>query len=101
MFRKTRLVILGAFALACCGCTSGVREQRIEIKESNDPLFLPRAALQRYADGQPLSSEVTSFPKMVDDVRKLDPVRADILEKDCQKPLEQTPAIDQVNGITG
>lgn len=41
--------------------------------------------LQRYAEGQALGSEVTSFPKLVEDVRAVDPARADILEKGLQE----------------
>jgi hypothetical protein len=77
--------ILGAVLV---GCSSGVREETIEVKASNDPLNAPRSILKRYADGQPLGSESTSFPKLVEDVRKIDPARADVLEKglaDIQK----------------
>src|SRR5438132_1704483 len=70
------------------GCGQRVKEEQIEVKPSNDPLSRPRAVLQQYANGQPMGSEVTSFPHMVEEVRKTDPARADILEKglaDLQK----------------
>jgi len=91
MVRSTCLGVWAAVALAAAGCGSGVREEQIEIKQSNDPLFLPRSALQHYADGQPLSSEVSGFPKMVEDVRKVDPLRADILEKGLAAIQEASP----------
>ena len=79
---RIRLVLSAwVLALSTLGCGSPVREETIEVKASNDPLFAPRSILQRYAEGQELGSEVTSFPKMVADVRKVDPTRAQILEK--------------------
>lgn len=82
--------ILFGLALAgfMLGCQPAIQEKTIEVKASNDPLNEPRAILKRYAEGQPMTSEVSSFPNMVDNVRKLDPQRADILEKglaDLQK----------------
>ncbi len=79
--------------LAGCGPT-GVKEQDIEVKASNDPLNEPRSVLKRYADGQPLGSEVTTFPYMVEQVKKADPQRGEVLEKglaDIQKsPAERS-----------
>ena len=69
------------------GC-SPVRVEKIEVKASNDPLHEPRQILERYAAGQALGSEVTSFPYLVDNVRKVDTTRADVLDKglnDLQK----------------
>ena len=67
------------FLLGCGG--GGVEEREIEVKASNDPLYEPRAILTRYAEGQPLGSEIASFPYHVNQVRETDPERADILEK--------------------
>jgi len=75
------LMSVFAFTVFLIGCSGGVREETIEVKASNDPLTVPRNILQRYADGQPLGSELTSFPKLVEDVRKVDTTRADVLEK--------------------
>jgi hypothetical protein len=92
----TRLLCLLAVALlagSLTGCMRGPKEQEIEVKASNDPLNAPRTVLERYAKGEPMGSEVTSFPYMVNEVRKTDPTRADILEKgleDLQK--EKDPA---------
>lgn len=81
MFRGCLLLACLAWVTIVAGCSTGVPEETIEVKASNDPLFQPRSILQRYADGQALGSEVTSFPYMVENVRKVDPERADILEK--------------------
>ena len=81
----------GSLACACliavlAGCGSGgVQEQQIEVKAANDPLHLPKSILQRYAEGQALGSEVSGFPAMVESVRKVDKVRADVLEKGLQE----------------
>jgi hypothetical protein len=91
MFRSGGLVIGLTLALSALGCGSGVKEEQIEIKTANDPLFQPRSILQRYAEGQMLGSEVTSFPKMVEDVRATDPARADVLEKGLQELQQAAP----------
>jgi hypothetical protein len=77
-----RFFVLG-LGLAFSGCTpQGLTPpEQIEVKASNDPLTMPRSVLKRYAEGQPPSSEVSMFPSMIEEVRKTDPMRADILEK--------------------
>jgi hypothetical protein len=91
MFRSCGFFIGLALALNAIGCGAPVKEQQIEIKTANDPLALPRSVLQRYADGQALGSEVTSFPKMVEDVRATDPTRADVLEKGLEELQQAAP----------
>lgn len=66
--------------LVVVGCSPSVREEKIEVKAANDPLNAPRSILKRYAEGQALGSEAASFPKLVEDVRAIDPVRAEVLE---------------------
>ena len=90
MFRVCCL--FAGLALVTLGCGRQVKEEQIEVKPSNDPLFQARAVLQRYADGQPMGSEVTSFPHMIEDVRKADPARADILEKGLAEIQKASPA---------
>ena len=85
---KCGLVGFGCL-MAVIGCgRGGVKEETIKVKAANDPLHLPKSILQRYADGQPFGSEVSSFPAMIESVRKVDKERADVLEKgleDLQK----------------
>ncbi|MCA9182621.1 MAG: hypothetical protein KDA51_14255 [Planctomycetales bacterium] len=78
---KTVLGLLLLSVVLLPGCSSGVKEETIEVKPSNDPLAMPRTMVQRYADGAPLGSEVTSFPNLVEALRESDPVRAEVLEK--------------------
>ena len=73
------------------GCGGGVQEQEIEVKASNDPLHEPRSILKRYAAGQPIGSEITSFPDHVANVRAIDPDRADVLEKGIAE-IQAAPA---------
>jgi hypothetical protein len=81
-----------ALALGIAGCNGAVREEVIQVKPSNDPLFEPRNILGRYAAGQPMTSEVTSFPYLVEQVRKTDSARADILEKGLDELQKASPA---------
>lgn len=93
MPRPGRLLVAACLAAFALGCASGVREEKIEVKESNDPLSLPRSILQRYAEGQPLGSEATTFPKMVEEVRRVDPVRADLLERGLEDLQQAAPEL--------
>ncbi len=88
MIRK--YAILMGFLLTgfVAGCSQ--REQDIQVKASNDPLAEPRAILQRYTSGQPMGSEATSFQALVANVQKVDPARADILDKGF-KDLQKAP----------
>lgn len=91
MVRSCFFLIALLLAAAVIGCGSPVKEEQIELKAANDPLSLPKSVLQRYAEGQPMGSEATSFPKMVEDVRKADPAKADILEKGLQELQQAAP----------
>ena len=75
-------IILG-LALATlavgCGNAGGVKEETITVKPQ-DPMQQVRATLSNYAHGQPLASEVTSFDFMIEEVRKADPAKAEILK---------------------
>ncbi len=61
------------------------------MKAATDPLASAKTALQRYADGQPLGSEVTTFDFMVEELKKVDPAKADIL-KEGLEGIKATPA---------
>jgi len=80
MFRTYTLIASFALVVFAFGC-GGPREEQIEIKGANDPLANAKSILQSYAGGQTPSSEVASFPHLVEEVRKTDPAKADILEK--------------------
>lgn len=89
-----RLVLLFGLiviAVAGCGGVSSVKEQDIEVKVSNDPLHEPRMILKQYAEGQPMGSEASNFPALIESVRKTDADRADVLEKGLQEIKDAPP----------
>jgi hypothetical protein len=49
-----------------------------------------KTLLQRYVDGQPLGSEVTNFPQMIEEAKKADLQKGEILEQGLQA-LQQSP----------
>lgn len=83
------LISLGTIA-GTLGC-SPVKEEQIAVKPKGDALVSARTLLEGYAKGQPMSSEVTSFPKMVEDVRAVDPAKANILEKGLGELQKSAP----------
>lgn len=88
-----------ALAITCLclfvGCSSSVREETIEVKASNDPLAMPRTVLERYAAGEPMGSEATSFSHLVEEVRETDPTRAEILESGLREIQDADPPARQ------
>lgn len=85
-FRICLLGSLIAFSVTAC---SSPQSETITIKVAEDPLDGIRTVLDGYAKGQPLRSEVTSFPNFIRDIRKVNPEKADLLEKgleELQKP---------------
>lgn len=78
------------------GC-DGVKEEQIQVKTSNDPLTFPRTLLEKYAKGEPLGSESTSFARLAEDVKKVDKGRGEILEAGFKRLTEASP--DERAGI--
>lgn len=83
--------ILGSALLAavvCSGCNPGTPEVKTYQVKTASGIDQAKQLLERYANGSPLGSEVTSFPQIVSEVKKTDPQKADVLEKglaDLQK----------------
>jgi hypothetical protein len=92
MFPRFALSLGLAGLLVLAGCSTAVKEEQIKVDASNDPLHEPRQILGRYAQGQPMSSEASMFPAMVENVRKTDPASADILEKGLDDLQKAAPA---------
>lgn len=85
-FRFCLLSSLIAFSITAC---SKPQNETIVIKAAEDPLDGIRTVLDGYVKGQPLRSEVSSFPNYISDIKKVNPEKAAILEKgleDLQKP---------------
>jgi len=92
MFRTCCVLAALAVAMTTLGCGGGtVKEQTIEVKTSSDPMSRVTPILQRYASGQPMSSEATTFPKLVEDVRKVDPAKAQVLETGLAELQKASP----------
>ncbi len=78
MFLKWQWVGVLMLAAGLVGCGSGTKEESIAVKA--DPMLQVKSTLERYASGQPLGSEVTSYDYMINEVRKIDPAKADTLK---------------------
>jgi hypothetical protein len=63
---------------AAWGCND--KPDRAYPVQKTPALDRAKAVLQRYADGQPMSSEATSFGDIITEVRAENPGKADILE---------------------
>ncbi|WP_020470716.1 hypothetical protein [Zavarzinella formosa] len=88
------IVLAGLLGLAA-GCSPPVKTETIEVKPA-DPLAQVKTTLANYVKGQPLGSEVTAFPTMVETVKKANPEKGALVEKgfaDLQKPGANTKAI--------
>ena len=82
---------LVAVSAMLCGC-GGVStpEKTYEIKTVSG-LDQAKQILQHYAEGAPLGSEVTSFPQIVEEVKKEDPQKAAVLEQGLAE-LQRSPS---------
>jgi hypothetical protein len=74
------VVFAAAVGFAGCGPPRNVKEETIEVRQQA-ALDRARKMLENYAKGQPLGSEVTAFPSLVEDVKKEDAERGQILEQ--------------------
>src|SRR5262245_36120373 len=74
--RALAVVVLTGLAVGCGG--GRVKEETITV-QNVDPMAQVRATLMNYVNGMPLASEVTSFDYMVEEVRQVDPAKADML----------------------
>ena len=90
---RTCCVCFGlALALIAPGCGERVQEKEIQVKAATDPLSVPRSILQRYAEGQALGSESTSFTYLVETLRKTDAAKADVLKQGFDDIQKANPA---------
>lgn len=85
-FRICLLGSLIAFSITAC---SKPQNETIVIKVADDPLAGVRTILEGYVEGQPMRSEVTSFPDFINSAKKANPEKGALLEKgleELQKP---------------
>jgi hypothetical protein len=81
-------LVLGGMTLMGCGGAPG--ETNIPVPQVS-PLDEAKRYLQNYANGRPVTSEASAFPKLVEDVRKVDPMKAELLEKGLAE-IQASPA---------
>ena len=75
-----------AFSITAC---SQQQNETIIVKAAADPLDGIRTVLDGYVKGQPIRSEASSFPNYINDIKKVNPEKAAVLEKgleELQKP---------------
>ncbi len=94
MIRFIRCAFIALMPLAAIGCGGGKNEEDIPVK-APDPMIQITSTLQRYANGEPLGSEVTSYDYMVNELRKVDAAKADILKAglDELQKVKGSPAV--------
>jgi hypothetical protein len=82
------VLFAAAVGFAGCGPPGKVKEEAVDVQQQQ-ALERARKMLENYANGQQLGSEVTSFPFMVEEVKKEDADRGKILEEGLAE-LQQT-----------
>jgi hypothetical protein len=90
---RTKTLILAAWSLlGIVGCNEKrVQPEEIPIERPADPLAPVKAQLESYAKGQPMTSEASDFPRMVENVKAVSPEKAAILEKGFAELLKAKP----------
>lgn len=90
MVRTSVLVAALLAPLAVVGCGGGgqppVKVQPLSGVEQ------AKAVLRGYAKGDPVGSEVMTFPDIVEEVRKADPAKAEMLKQAFDELPKATPA---------
>jgi len=90
-WRSLALILLVAGFLAGCGAGTSTPTKTFKV-EMPSGLNQAKMLLENYAKGKQPASEVSNYPRIVDEVKKTDPQKADLLEKglaDIQKNPKQ------------
>lgn len=93
-WRTLALSFLAAGILTGCGLGTSTPTKTFKV-EMPTGLNQAKLLLENYAKGKPLASEASTFPRIVEEVKKTDPQKADLLEKgfaDIQKNPKQARA---------
>lgn len=86
-----RMAFLVAVVVILSGCgPQGVKKETIEIKPV-DPMQEVKQILQNYANGQPVTSEASDFPRLIENAKKADPVKGELIEKTLNE-IQRAPA---------
>lgn len=86
------VMVLGLLFVAGPGCgqSGGRAERPIEVRQSTK-LDEVKAILSQYVEGSPVTSEAEGFDALIEEVRKTDPAKADILAREL-------PALKKLSG---
>jgi len=82
LLRSCFLVLLVSFL--ALGCGPNIKEEKVPVG-TIDPMNLVKATLQNYVNGQPMTSEASGFDSMVEEVRKVYPEKANILQQGLEE----------------
>lgn len=94
------VALCAALFTVTTGCGGGAEEKTIAVSAANDPLHEPRMLLQKYAEGQQMGSEATSFEYMVNQVKAVDPKRAEVLRLGFEDLKSAAPAARKAKAKT-
>ena len=82
MLKFFKMLMIGSLLISpITGCGGGPAEETLKTASADDPMLEPLSLLERYADGQRMTSEAQSFPYLAKRVKESDPVKGEILEK--------------------
>jgi hypothetical protein len=82
--RLLAVALTAAVLLAGCGPDGKVKQEDITIP-NDTPLKRATNLLESYAKGQPLGSEVSTYDKLVTELKAVDAQRGEILEKGLEE----------------
>lgn len=85
------VILFGGFF---AGCNSGTPQIETVQAPEADPLAEAKAILTNYANGMPLTSEVESFPQLLERVKQKDAAKGAILENGLNQ-IKQNPSSAQ------
>ena len=84
-------IVALAATVGLVGCNQGTpKVETYDVPEA-DPVAEAKSILTNYANGMPVTSEVTGFPDLIARVKEKDPAKGEILEKGL-KEIEANPA---------
>jgi len=87
------LLLLSGPSVLFSGCNPATKNDVMyELKP--DPLKDAQTLVERYAAGQPVGSEMTSYASLIEQLKKVDATKGDLLEKGLSE-IEKSPASAQ------
>ena len=91
-WRPLGALLMALAVLPGCGSSDLPAVKTYEVKIPTG-LEQAKRLLEQYAQGQPLGSEVTNYPQILEEVKKTDPQKAAVLEKGFADLQQAGPAL--------